>query len=373
MFSISLRSRLTRYAAFIALFSFYGAALAQMPLSPEEALLYLQKGNERFMSGRLIEKHYSEELPILAEGQHPFAIVLTCADSRVAPEVLFDQTLGKLFVIRVAGNVADPVVLGSLEYAVEHLHAPLLIILGHEKCGAVSAAVSGGAVPPNIGSIVKRITPAVAKVRAQIHDESKVLDEAIKENVRLQMQMATFESEVLSEFAHQQKLQIVGGVYNLHTGRVEMISQLASVDHARSDKPAASAPHDGHSPALSQPGEHAAPTQEKKAKPANEKAKPASKGKETPHAAARESRDDRTQFVALENRLQMAYDDKAEVIARTNLLMRDSSDRCLTRDCRSIPAGERVKIASPAVLSVMGRPQVKGQSTLQTSGVLRRR
>ncbi len=115
------------------------------------------------------------ERPELAEGQHPYAIVLACADSRVAPELIFDESLGKLFVVRVAGNVADPVVLGSIEYAVEHLHANLLMVLGHENCGAVKATIGGGAFPPNIEALIKRITPAVDKVRVQRLDEKMVL------------------------------------------------------------------------------------------------------------------------------------------------------------------------------------------------------
>lgn len=349
--------------ALLAVFTLSKFALAQTPLSPDEALLYLQKGNERFVNGKLQEKHYSEELPILAQGQHPFAIVLTCADSRVAPEAIFDQTLGKIFVIRVAGNVADPVVLGSVEYAAEHLHTPLLFILGHESCGAVKAAVSGGDVPPNIGSILKRITPAVNKVRAQVSDEARVLNEAIKENVRYQMQMALFESEVLTEFTHQNKLKIVGGIYNLHSGRIEMLSQPnAATTVAHSENPAAGASQHGDSQKISA-DQHNQPVLNQ-AKP-NEKLNSTNKPKEPKSDSTKKGPQHRAmlnssdQSSAFEDKLQLAHEYNVEVTAKTNLLMRDNNDRCATKDCRSIPAGERFRIVSPVILSIMGRSQVK--------------
>ena len=114
-------------------------------ISADDALAQLVEGNRRFVSGEVARPHQSAARRAeLAKGQAPVAIVLTCSDSRVAPELYFDQGLGDLFVIRNAGNVLDDHVLGSIEYAVEHLHVPLLIVIGHEKCGAVSAAVGGG-------------------------------------------------------------------------------------------------------------------------------------------------------------------------------------------------------------------------------------
>jgi carbonic anhydrase len=129
-------------------------------VSGSDALAQLKKGNERFIAGQLQAKGFEEERKALSKGQHPYAIVLTCSDSRVSPEILFDESLGKLFVVRVAGNVVDPVVLGSIEYAAEHLHAKLLLILGHESCGAVKATLDGGYVPPNIMALLSYISPA---------------------------------------------------------------------------------------------------------------------------------------------------------------------------------------------------------------------
>jgi carbonic anhydrase len=198
-------------------------ALAQDGVSAEDALSLLKGGNERFVSGHMQDKNYSHERPKLAQGQHPYAIILACADSRVSPEIIFDESLGRLFTIRVAGNVADPVVLGSIEYAVEHLHANLLVVLGHEGCGAVKATLSGSGVPPNIEAIVKRITPAAEKIRVQRLDEKAMLSAAIRENVKYQMHMAMFDSEIIAESFHRKKLKIMGGVYNLQTGHVDLI------------------------------------------------------------------------------------------------------------------------------------------------------
>lgn len=128
----------------------------------EEALKLLKEGNERFMKGELSPKDdYDGYRETLSGGQKPYAIVLCCADSRVAPEIYFDQKLGDIFVIRNAGNVVDEVVLGSVEYGAEHLGSPLVVVVGHTSCGAVTAACQGGELPRNIEAIVKKIQPSV--------------------------------------------------------------------------------------------------------------------------------------------------------------------------------------------------------------------
>ena len=127
-----------------------------------QALQYLKEGNARFVAGELsVKDDYAGIRQTLAGGQQPFAIVLCCADSRVAPEIYFDQKLGDIFVIRNAGNVVDDVVLGSIEYGAEHLGSPLVVVVGHTSCGAVTAACSGGEVPEKIQSIIDRIAPSV--------------------------------------------------------------------------------------------------------------------------------------------------------------------------------------------------------------------
>ena len=140
-------------------------------------------GNRRFVAGRPQARDLVSLRQKLVSGQSPKAIILSCSDSRVGPELIFDQSLGDIFVVRTAGNVADAIALGSIEYAVEHLHSPLLVVLGHQKCGAVNAACSGEKMPSsNLDAIVEKIRPAVnqAKTYAKADD---LVESAIKENV----------------------------------------------------------------------------------------------------------------------------------------------------------------------------------------------
>lgn len=190
---------------------------------PGEALFMLRDGNDRFINSRFKQRDYVRERKEQLQGQHPYAIVLTCSDSRVPPEILFDESLGKLFVVRAAGNVLDPVLLGSVEYAAEHLHVGLLVVLGHESCGAVKAAVEGGEVKGNLAQLVKKISPAVERAKKKNLDGSGTLNEAIQENVRGQMQIVMSDSALLRELIDAQKLWIVGGVYSLQTGKVSWL------------------------------------------------------------------------------------------------------------------------------------------------------
>ncbi|MDL2218059.1 carbonic anhydrase [Christensenellaceae bacterium OttesenSCG-928-M15] len=172
------------------------------------ALALLKEGNERYLSGNLIPKDtYKEDRDVLNGGQKPFAVVLCCSDSRVAPEIFFDQKLGDLFVIRNAGNIADATVLGSIEYAVEHLGSPLVVVCGHSKCGAVTAACANDALPPNIQSIAERIRPC-------IHDGDDV-DTVIHHNVN-----AVMEQVKNDEIVKHMGAKVAGAYYNIHTGEV---------------------------------------------------------------------------------------------------------------------------------------------------------
>ena len=183
----------------------------------------LENGNQRFVQGKPLRKDFTHERKELVAGQQPYAIVLSCADSRVSPELIFDESLGQLFVVRNAGNLIDSIMLGSIEYAAEHLHTHLLLVLGHESCGAVSAAVSGGAASPNITSIVMRIAPAVEAMKAEHVPEANMVHATVAENVRNQMRKALSHSEVLRELAKQGKFEIIGGVYSLETGEVTFV------------------------------------------------------------------------------------------------------------------------------------------------------
>ncbi len=348
--------------------------------SPEEALEKLISGNARFMKGLTIEKHYIAERPELAESQHPYAIILTCADSRLSPEAIFDESLGRLFVVRVAGNVSDPVILGSIEYAAEHLHASLLVVMGHESCGAVKAAVANSPVPPNIAKIIQRLRPAVEKARVYGRTENDVIDAAIKENVRYQTKMMTFESDVLSELVHEHKLNIIGSVYNLHSGKVEFLQErendstggVKAEQKKASPTPIinASAPAT-HVKALAAPTQHEAKPQPvapvKKAP--NGHVKEASHSSHDDEAAkllqpptpAAPSLQTAVAFAALpfNDKLRAAYRSHYEVTLKNSALLRDSHDRCLSADCRSLPAGEIVTLDSPYILSVLGRPSLR--------------
>ena len=158
----------------------------------------------------------------LVGGQHPHAEILSCADSRVPPEIIFDQGLGDLFVVRVAGNVATDTEIGSLEYGAEHLHIPLLVVLGHESCGAVTAAVQGGNAEGHIAALVSLIKPAVDKTRGLPGDP---IANAVRRNVQMVVQQLRSSTPVLSELVAHGKLKIVGGVYSLQTGEVTWLNE----------------------------------------------------------------------------------------------------------------------------------------------------
>lgn len=186
----------------------------------------LQQGNDRFVTGHSLTHDYAHDRTALVRGQHPYAIVLACADSRVSPEIVFDESLGRLFVIRVAGNVVDPDVLGSVEYAAEHLHTHYLLVLGHDACGAVTAAVEGGDAPTNVAALVGRIAPAVEAAKARGADPASTLDAAVRENVRLQEAEVERQSALLARMVSEKNFQIEGGVYHLATGRVEWLRPM---------------------------------------------------------------------------------------------------------------------------------------------------
>lgn len=201
-----------------------GAAHEAESVPSDEALARLKSGNKHFVNGNLRKRDYEHEREALLNGQHPYAIVLACADSRVPPELLFDESLGKLFVVRVAGNVIDPIVLGSIEYAAEHLHSKLLMVLGHESCGAVKATLGGGRFTPNIDTLVKQIQTSARKAQGmKLGSEDETLKAAIEENVRTQIHHATSRSKLLANLVAAKEFQIVGGIYNFHTGAIEFV------------------------------------------------------------------------------------------------------------------------------------------------------
>ncbi len=205
-----------------AYFNMLCAAEEKAAISAEQAWQLLKDGNDRFAADRPEKKDLSQKRrQELVKGQHPIAVVLACADSRVSPELIFNQGLGDVFVLRVAGNIADPFVLGSAEYAVEHLHAPLVVVLGHEKCGAVAAALEAEKPGGNLGKVINDVY-----VGKQLPEKTEAgLSAAVRNNVLHQVELTTGHSEVLKKAVEEKKLKIVAGVYHLDSGKVEWLDK----------------------------------------------------------------------------------------------------------------------------------------------------
>ena len=199
---------------------------AQTPATAD-GLQRLRIGNARYVCGKADHPNVdaARRTETFSKGQHPFAAVLSCADSRVPVEVVFDQGIGDLFVIRVAGNVVDKQITGSLEYAVEHVHVPLIVVMGHRSCGAVAAACSDGHFTANIDSILDEIKPAVEQVRKQqpgISGDALVTD-AIRANVYQSIEVLFKTSPDLREAAQKGELKVVGCIYDIESGDVNWL------------------------------------------------------------------------------------------------------------------------------------------------------
>lgn len=187
----------------------------------EASLARLLAGNQRYTGNAALHlAQDSARRESVAKAQHPFAIVLGCADSRVPPEILFDQGLGELFVIRNAGNVVDDDVLGSMEYAVEHLHVPLIVVMGHSKCGAVAATVAGGEAPGHIHAIVEAIEPSARAADGQPGDK---VDNTVRGNALLMARRVVESQPILAEAVKAGKLQVVAARYDLESGAVSIL------------------------------------------------------------------------------------------------------------------------------------------------------
>ena len=199
------------------------AATVSAQPAATDPLTRLMAGNARFVAGKSVHANQDRaRLTEVAKGQKPFAMILSCADSRVPPEIHFDQGLGDLFVVRVAGNIADSHALGSLEYAAQVLGARFLMVLGHEYCGAVDAAVKGGKVGGNIDSIIDVIAPAASRAKAD-PDKTDLLNKAIAENVREVLSAINKRSPALTAMAAKGELKIVGARYDLDGGDVTLV------------------------------------------------------------------------------------------------------------------------------------------------------
>jgi carbonic anhydrase len=198
------------------------AAVSAPTMPPAQALQLLLDGNKRFVAGQLEHPNQTPERRAeVAKGQHPFAAVLACSDSRTPPEIIFDRGLGDIFTVRVAGNVADQVVIESLDYSVKHLGVRVVMVLGHRRCGAVIAAVEGheGTADQDVGPMLSELRPAVAASKGMPGDP---VENAVRENVILvTKKLAT--SPELAAMVKSGNLRIVGGIYDLDTGTIEML------------------------------------------------------------------------------------------------------------------------------------------------------
>lgn len=181
-------------------------------------------GNARFVSGKAIHPDQSAERRAeVVSSQHPFAVILSCSDSRIPPEIVFDQGIGDIFVVRTAGQVIDNVALGSIEYAVEHLSVPLIVVLGHDSCGAVNATVQGGKAEGHIGSLVEAIKPAVDEARNKFKSQDQILNVSIDNNTRNIVKSIKSSEPILSEYIKDGRLLVIGARYHLDSGKVELI------------------------------------------------------------------------------------------------------------------------------------------------------
>ncbi len=197
----------------------FGSITAQV--SPEIALQALKDGNNRFVTGKSIRPHQdASRIKELVSGQKPFAVIVGCSDSRVPSEIIFDQGLGDLFIVRTAGQVSSNASFGSIEFANSVLGAQLIVVLGHTQCGAVAAACKLPEVPGQIVTLINAIKPAAKLAKHQHGDE---IENAVKINVALQVEQLSNLEPVLTKSTRSNKTIIVGAVYDLETGKVNFL------------------------------------------------------------------------------------------------------------------------------------------------------
>jgi len=196
------------------------SGFAQAGISPEDALIRLKEGNKRFVSGKSARPRQDfSRIKEVSEAQYPFATIIGCSDSRVPNEIIFDQGLGDLFIVRTAGQVSTYASWGSIEFAEEILGTKLIVVLGHTKCGAVNAAVNLPEVPGHIVTLINAIKPAVEKARKE--QPSVLLDAAIKENILMQVDQLKGLEPVLANRVRAGSIRIIGALYDLNSGTIE--------------------------------------------------------------------------------------------------------------------------------------------------------
>ena len=198
-------------------------AASQAAVTPDAALTLLADGNARFVAGTPVRRDYSDQIRATAAGQYPFAVVLGCIDSRVPIETVFDQGIGDVFAARVAGNIVNTDLLGSMEFACRLAGSKLVVVLGHTSCGAVKGAVSSARLG-NLTQLVQKIEPAVEAIEGERDvDNADYVDGVAEENVRMVIAEIRRESPVLAAMEQEREIRIVGGMYDVSTGAVRFL------------------------------------------------------------------------------------------------------------------------------------------------------
>ena len=214
-------SKVIRWCCHVALLcglAVFAVAQQHETASAEQVWGLLLDGNHRFVAGKTARHNLKAQRKQVAKSQHPHVVVLSCSDSRVPPELIFDSGLGELFVVRSAGEDDDPISIGSIEYAVEHLGSTVIIVMGHQSCGAVAAACSGEKVEsPNLDAVIAPISPSCRK---PTNDEPKSLDLAVRDHVHRVAEDLVGKSELLRTAVAKGELTIIGAYYSLDTGEV---------------------------------------------------------------------------------------------------------------------------------------------------------
>lgn len=217
--------KLLLMAAVVTLFCCRQAAAqpASLPSSGKNTLAMLLEGNQRFQHGQSLHPHLTHErIEEIAKSQHPVAVVISCSDSRVPPELVFDQGLGDLFVVRTAGNTLSELELGSVEYAVEHLHVGLIVVMGHEQCGAIKAVVEGSKEEGDLAVLLNHLKEE-PEVKALIDKKLTDIDAFVQANVKHVISQLGATPGVLKEKIKSNRLQVVGTEYLLHDGSVKVL------------------------------------------------------------------------------------------------------------------------------------------------------
>jgi carbonic anhydrase len=211
----------------------------QAHLTPAKALELLKDGNKRFVSNLKINRNLLQQVNETAEGQHPFAFILSCIDSRTSAELIFDQGLGDIFSCRIAGNILNSDILGSMEFACQIAGSKIIVVLGHTKCGAIKGACDGVEMG-NLTTLLAKVKPAINTLNQGfenlIADKAEFVERVSKSNVRLVLQEIPARSPIVAQLLERGEVALVGGMYDVETGRVEFYESEMLIEERISDK-----------------------------------------------------------------------------------------------------------------------------------------